>query len=190
MNMVDVSVFYDELASRISGAPMGTIRNELEATLREFYVFSAAYVAFTVPQDIVANKVNYDVSVQPTGNVLVTFSVKVDDRITAFRGTTGAPGVIELRNKPSTGIDNGLIAAVALKPKQCGTIPEETVTYDFDTILDGVTGRMYMMPDRPWSNSPQAQYYLKRFRQGMSRARVRVRSQYTTADASWKFPAW
>jgi hypothetical protein len=195
MNFVDISVFYDEASLRLSGAPTSTLRTELEATLREFYVRSAAFIIETDKIDVVANQKTYSFNPQVLGDILLTYAVQIyDDSDEApiqqnFSGTL-VPGDIKLAHKPSSNKTDAMSAWVALKPKSYDVIPEGTITYDFDTILDGLTGRMFNMPDRPWSNAPQAAYYLRRFRQGQGQARVRTRSLFTRADAGWRYPPW
>lgn len=190
MNFVDVSVFYDEAASRISGAPLAALRMQLKATLREFYLRSGAFVIKASPQNIVAGQAEYSLDAQAEGAVLTTLSVLVNDKAVRFSGSTSGPGIIVLNSTPAVDITNGLSGYVSLRPFDYDTIPEETYNFDFDTILDGLSGRMFAMPDRPWTNKPEAAHYLRMFRQGQSQARVRVASTYTQAAAGWKFPAW
>lgn len=190
MNFVDVSVFYDEAAARVAGAPLDALRMQLKATLREFYIRSGAFVVKAIPQNIVAEQSEYSLDNQPEGAVITTLSVLQEDRLVRFSGSIVGPGLITLQVKPATDITNGLSGYVSLRPFDYDTVPEETSIYDFDTILDGLAGRMFAMPDRPWSNRPSAGEYMLRFRQGQSQARERVRSTYTRADAGWKFPTW
>jgi hypothetical protein len=51
-----------------------------------------------------------------------------------------------------------------------GELPELFTTW-FETMLDGVLGRLYGMPAKPWSAPQLATYHGTRFRQGMARAR-------------------
>lgn len=187
--MVDISVFYDEAASRISGAPIDVLRQQLEGTLREFYVRSGAFLTLTPAMNVKGDKVAYNFNPQPEGEILTIYSVLVDEVPVRFHGAE-EPGSVILVTKYPEDKDKALTAVVSLRPFKYDLIPEETVTFDFDTILDGVTGRMFMMPDRPWSNGPQAEYYLRRFRQGQGQARVRVKSRFTQQAAGWKFPPW
>ncbi len=189
MNVVDISVFFDEAATRLSGAPLETIKQELRGTLREFYVRSGSWVVESSGKTIRANKRDYNFEPQQTGNVLAVYACKVDGRPVGFSGTR-EPGAIQLTIAYSEDKPKALVATLSLKPSSYNLIPEETVTYDFDAILDGLTGRMFMMPDRPWSNSPQAPYYLKRFRIGQAQARERIRKLYTKNNLSYRFPPW
>ncbi len=187
--MVDISVFFDEAATRLSGAPLETIKQELKGTLREFYVRSGAWVVESPAHTIRANRREYNFEPQQTGNVLAVYACEVDGRRVGFTGTR-EPGTIQLAIAYSENKPKALVATLALRPKNYDIVPQETMTYDFDTILDGLTGRMFMMPDRPWSNSPQAGYYLKRFRTGQAQARERIRKLYTRNNLSYRFPPW
>jgi hypothetical protein len=186
---VSVDLFIDELATRVSGAPVNVLQQELKATLRDFYVWTNSFVILTPGIDIVAGQDEYALNPQVDGNVLTVFAVKVEDTFVPFYGTE-TPGTIKLANSPTVSVIGGLTAYVALKPLDYASIPDVTVTYDFDTILDGATGRLFSMPDRPWSNLPSASLYLQRYKIGSGRARVRTRSRYTTAEAGFKFPSW
>jgi len=189
MNLVDVSVFTAEAATRIAGAPNATLRQELMGTFREFFVWSGSYLARTNPIDIIANQREYTLPAPTSSNILTTYAALVDDRQVRFTGTP-IPGTIALHIKYPEDKPDALVGIVAIKPQDYSLVPEDTVTYDFDTILDGLCGRMYNMPDKPWTNTVQARYHLRRFRSGMGQARVRVRSLYTTADAGWRYPPW
>lgn len=189
MNLVDVSVFMAEAATRIAGAPNDTLRQELMGAFREFYVTSGSYVVETVPTDIVANQAEYALPQPSASRILAVYAAEVDEVNVRFSGTR-TPGTIKLAiTYPENKVD-ALVGTVSIAPQDYSLVPEDSVIYDFDAILDGLCGRMYNMPDRPWSNSVQARYHLKRFRSGMAQARVRVRSKYTNADAGWRYPPW
>jgi hypothetical protein len=66
-------------------------------------------------------------------------------------------------------------AMVALRPisfdeVKLNAMPELFTTW-YETMLDGVLGRLYAAPAKPWSAPPLAQYHGSRFRMGINRAR-------------------
>jgi len=189
VDVVDVSVWVPELATRVAGASNVVLRQELAGAMREFFVSSGSWLADTVAQDIVAQQDVYTLLQPVEGTILYTYGVQIDNESVRFNGTD-ASGVIKLRQAPSVAKVGALFATVATRPTAYDVVPINTETYDFDTILDGAMGRLFNMPDKPWSNSVNAQYHLKRFRIGVGRARVRTRGLFTNQDEGFRFPAW
>jgi len=68
--------------------------------------------------------------------------------------------------------------------------PPEVATTWYETIYDGIIGRMYSMPKKPWSNPQMSVYHLRRFRNGMAAARNAQRHNFTSAESNFRFPAW
>lgn len=60
----------------------------------------------------------------------------------------------------------------------------------YDVILDGCVGRLMSQQDKPYTNPALAQYHVRRFRNGISRARDEARRQFNTANDGFVFPAW
>ena len=80
-------------------------------------------------------------------------------------------------------------AIVALKPVSLeADLPQHMWTQWFETILDGVLGRLYALPAKPWSNGQLAQYHGTRFRQGLNRARDIAARGYSNQQPNWAFP--
>lgn len=189
MNLVSISMLYDALSTRLSGAPRDTLDSEIQAALREFYIWSGAFLYETPALSLKANQQRVYFNPQQVGRVTIVHQVEVEDIQVGFRGTL-EQGAIDLKTTYPNDKPKSTVGHVSLIPHDLAMIPEDVYIFDKDCIVDGVTGRMYMIPDKPWSNAVQATYYLKRFREGMNRARVRVRAGFTKADAAWKYPAW
>jgi hypothetical protein len=58
----------------------------------------------------------------------------------------------------------------------------------FGCWVDGVLGRMFMMPAKPWSNKTQAAYHHKRFRNRMAFHKQEVTKGFSYGTPSWHFP--
>lgn len=67
-------------------------------------------------------------------------------------------------------------------------LPESLGVQHYQTIIDGVLGHMYKQPSKPYSNASLAQYHLRRFRNGMQKARINTRKGFSTAGLPWGFP--
>ena len=72
----------------------------------------------------------------------------------------------------------------------CGdwTMPEWCWDMYFQNILDGVLGRLYVMPAKPWSNKVEAAYHLKRFRGAMGFRMQESRRGFNYGVHSWRYP--
>lgn len=55
-------------------------------------------------------------------------------------------------------------------------------------LLDGILGKMMAQPQKSYTNSTQAAYHLKRFRDAIARARTSKLRANTVGSAAWRFP--
>lgn len=55
-------------------------------------------------------------------------------------------------------------------------------------ILDGILGKMMTTPDKSYSNDAMGTYHLKRFQDGIARARVSALKKNTYGASAWAFP--
>jgi hypothetical protein len=58
-----------------------------------------------------------------------------------------------------------------------------------NVILDGILGKMMTTPSMTYTDSAQGTYHLKRFQDGIARARVAALKANTFGAQSWNFPA-
>lgn len=72
----------------------------------------------------------------------------------------------------------------------CGdwTMPEWCWDMYFQNILDGVLGRLYVMPAKPWSNKLEGVYHMKRFRGAMAFRMQESRRGFAFGVRGWVYP--
>ena len=82
------------------------------------------------------------------------------------------PNVIRLVERPTQSIANGLHIRVAARPSRTAdTLPTFLYNEWLDTIVDGALYRLHSMSDKSWARPEMVNYYLRRFRAGISRAK-------------------
>lgn len=67
-------------------------------------------------------------------------------------------------------------------------VPYDLVERYTEELIHGILARMMAQPSKPYTNLSLAQFYLTRFRAGISRAKVSVASGDTFGSSSWHFP--
>jgi hypothetical protein len=196
----------EELYSRVPGAASDHIDQELKSTLREFFTKSGFWTEELDPINIVALTDTYTLT-PTTGVVMGVQAAWVDNKqvhlisikpkveptspTTPNLGYCPQPNQLQLFPTPSVSITDGLKVLVRLNPSaDFSDIPDEASSHFFDEIMDGVLGRLYSMPGKPFSNVVTAQYHLRRFRNGIASARDISRRRYSTAERGWSFPPW
>lgn len=193
-----------ELRTRLPGISEGQLKLELSSTLREFFTKSGMWMEELAPINVIADKDLYKL-VFPQAKVMGVHNVSIEgtpitltDRMPSFTGSsTSTPrmaymlehDLLQLFPMPNVDIIKGLRVRARLNPGHgmC-KVPVEAVSHFFDEIMDGVLGRLYSQPGKPYTNLIQSQYHLKRFRDGMAMARDMARRRYSTAASSWSFP--
>jgi hypothetical protein len=111
-----------------------------------------------------------------------------------FAGDHERTGILVLVPPVGKDLVEALVPYVSLRPSATGDqddeVPDVFRTMWFDVILEGAAGRLHAQPDKPYTNVMTAQYYMRRFRTGMSTARDQARRQFTSADTDFTFPGW
>lgn len=114
-------------------------------------------------------------------------------RFMAFSGLTRAkfvpPGqVIDLTNPAPDVLRTGE-AVLALKPKDLSVaLPYDVLTTYFEPLMNGVLGRLYMQPGKPYSDLNAAIAYSKMYRSGIASARADAQAEHIREGAPWRFP--
>tara|TARA_R110000851_G_scaffold265570_7_gene418093 strand:- start:3949 stop:4575 length:627 start_codon:yes stop_codon:yes gene_type:complete len=205
---------------RLPGAGVPILQQETIAMLREFFVQSGAWLVEAAPVSIKALQDTYYLDPQPDGDVLYIHRIAfpTGDRFKfltvsqqqSFRGKVNAPSAIPISyhgyiNAPgkftltppvTTDMPKALIPYVVMTIKErCGegqttSVPSWMLRYWKDHWIDGLLGRLMSIPDKPYSNLMQAQYHMRRYRNGISQARDMGRRQFNNSETDFKFPGW
>lgn len=217
LSLADYTVWTKELTTRLPGASTDQIDLELKATLREFFTKSGFWVEELAPIDIEADKDTYLLTYTGhlfdfdgfaehainQGEIMGIEGVWIDnipypllvmepksDPTSSTRGVFPiTPNRIKVFPTPSVDISGGMKVRVRLNPsRDFYDLPPETSSHFFDEIMDGVLGRLYSQPGKPYTNIVVSQYHLRRFRDGIARARDMGQKRYSNAEAPWSFP--
>lgn len=201
--LVNTDEWATELKVRVPGAAVDQLELELRATLREFFTKSGWWMEELSSINIKEGKDLYRLN-YPQATVMGVHYAWINGTPlslgTQAPKTTNPSGsasvafmaesnLMQLFPMPSTDMDDALKIIVRLNPltEMC-KVPVETVTHFFDEIMDGVLGRLYGMPSKPYTNLLLSQYHLRRFRDGISTARDMGRRRFSTATRPWSFP--
>lgn len=207
---VSIDIWLDELRSVAPGCTEDIALQVTKATLREFYNRSGMWVetltglatttgVSTLNLSAAAILAGYD------ANVISTWHIKYDDtylkpqHVLDTSPTGDIPlefygessGLLTLIPTPAATVANIMEARVTLVPAfTTDVVPDDANAVWFDEIKDGVLGHLYQQPGKTYTNLASAQYHLRRFYSGISRARDTARRRYTQTETSWAFPAF
>ncbi len=135
----------------------------------------------------------------PDGDAnFLPFKTDLDQASGIFSYSIFKPNYISVNNVPNP-VDGNIpmIMVVALSVAQgcleCDScadwaIPDWMYDMYFQDWVDGVLGRMYSMPAKPWSNTVLAQYHMKRFRNEMAFRKQEAARGFSYNTPTWRFP--
>lgn len=195
-----------DILPRTPGIVRKVAKRELVLACREFFEQSAAWRVVVGPKNLVANKRTYYTSPYDAySDVVRVFSVELNgaplkvmlrrpagqepSATTPYAYFIGSsPSQVRVWPTPSTSVTNGLTYYIALTPKVTVTkLPSVAQTHFYDAILDGVLGRIYAHPAKPYSNPGLGEYHLKRFRAAIGRYSAEAKKGFGEA-VSWSYP--
>jgi len=109
-----------------------------------------------------------------------------------FYGDPEESGVFYITPPPNEDVAGELVPYVSLGllSDNCDQVPAQFKRVWFDIILDGTLGRLTSQQDKPYTNTMAAQYHIRRFRNGIAKARDVAHRQFTSAESAFLFPAW
>ena len=145
----------------------------------------------TSPDPDVPDNLEYTLATNETASIFRLMGV-VDNKGLQIVATMPIPGKILLSRSPTGGVNyTARLALTVSDPVQTGNIPEcpdwviQKYTNDF---IDGVLGRMMMIPAKPYSSSQLATYHTRAFKIAIAFARQEFNRQNTFNVQPWKFP--
>lgn len=180
----------DELRIKLPGALDGTLQLEMYSVMREFFQRSNCWME-DIPFDAKKDQTVYDL--WPTNIATINRLMGVWDNnelpVVAFMNE---PGTVQLWRAPND--DATYTAKVALtvgEPTDREGYPEFPdwilVKYGED-IKDGVLGRMMSQLAKTYTQPQMALYHLRRFMQGVGRAKAEAAHANAYRGQNWKFP--
>lgn len=173
---------YDNVQAEVPGVLLAVIKMQAWNTIEDFYIQS------TYRREIVAWQMGVGVQsidFNPYDETWLVSWVLHMGGLHRFK--IHLPARVDDLENP-TSIRHGE-ALLALKPVSFNvTFPTDLFQQWFQVILDGVLGRLYAMPAKPYSSPQLADFHSKRYRAGVVRARTTAQAGYTEGAGRWGFP--
>lgn len=99
------------------------------------------------------------------------------------------PTIVTLLPTPAVDLSREVSVYVALRPRHPELwVPDFFLTLHREAIIDGVLGRFYMQPNRPYTNERAASYHLQRYRNKTREAWSHANRGQTVDASGWAFP--
>lgn len=175
---------YDNVQAVTPGVLLPVVKMATWNTIEEFYIRSTwrrELVWWTMPPGTVCIDFNpFD------GDWLVEWIL---DWQGLTYGRVKRPAILmDMQCPPQEGDRRGW-ALLCLKPVSLDSALEpDLLSTWFETLLDGVLGRLYSQPAKPYSNQQLGLNHLKLYRAGVQRARAEAQLGYTSGPGRWRFP--
>ena len=106
--------------------------------------------------------------------------------------TPAEPGTVQLRDNVTTSVT--LFATFVMNVvlptdgNDCPQMPDYVLQLWGTVFQDGVLGYMFTTPGKPYKDLPAGQYSLKKFRDGIARARTTALRMQTQGTQNWWYP--
>jgi hypothetical protein len=204
---VTLSTWLQDILPRTPGVVRRIAKRELILTAREFFEQSGAWRVLVGPKDMKADKKRYVLSpydayadtvsvlgVEYLGDALRAYprppALVTRTAPTPIGYYLSSPDTVRLWPLPTSDVADALTFYVALMPKPTVThLPKIAYTHFYDALLDGVLGRLYNHPAKPYSNPNLGAYHLRRFRTAIAEYAGRAKEGFTHAP-SWSYPGF
>jgi hypothetical protein len=187
---------------RLPGATDEAMQLELFSALDEFFKGSNVWqedIDVSIPANDPANTI-YEVV--PDGPALIDklmWVYQVPSEPNIARGpqvyaAMSIPGELTLANQPSTGVVYRVTVCLTVQDPtdRDGYVafPAWTLARYRNIMLDGLLGRMYSQPNKPWTNNQLSVFHMRKFKIGTASARVDMTRNNTYKQQPWRFPGF
>lgn len=198
MPNADMNRLIDNARIRLPGAVDSALLMELFLVLKEFFSSSNAwqekieFPVYATSAGAYADPDAYTYDVVPSQGAIVRLMEVRDAQGVPVRATMTVPGSIVLTNSP--GSDTTFTATVSLTVTDPTTrdgypqFPDWVLNKHFNELLDGLLGRMMSQIAKPYSSPSIAAVHLRKFKQGISNAKVESTRKNVYRGQSWRFP--
>ncbi len=202
--MKSYSEWLPEARVAIAGADDALLNQQIAAVIREFFT-RATWTEMLFPITLVEDRDRYSFGPLASYYAVYLMTAKIGDRPIYVYPTEplvysnsagvwvdGANDQVVVNPVPNADTaGEKLYLEAAIKPRKvCDQVPDRVFEMFFDEILDGVKGKMYSMPSKPWSDRQMGAMHGKKFSAGIARARNAMRTGYSSAEPAMRFPSW
>jgi hypothetical protein len=202
---VSISVWLKDILPRTPSIVRAVARRELILTAREFYKESTAWRGVvesvfwsdnTYGHTVASPDVNAEIlqvlavevnGVELTAKVQRPVGERGDGTPTLWYPT--GPDTIEIWPTPEQYDDDVLVRVALIPTVTATTLPDVAMRSHYEALLDGVLGRLYAHPAKPYSNQQLGAYHLNRFRNAIAAAKGET-IQGGFAGQNWQYPTF
>jgi len=210
---VEISHWYDEVMVHASGVTTAGAEQAIKGAVAEFMRDSAAFAVELPGITLRAGKDTYYIPPPQDGPIICLIAVMYQNRPltprtalnwaqtpraqssdspTYFRADVADNTKIVISPAPATTLTDKLIpyAALGYSGTCKSSVPDVFCRQWYDVILSGALKRLFMQPNKPYTNTQLATYHAKVFRNGIAVARDKARKQFTQQETTFRFPTW
>ena len=198
MPNADMNRLLDQARIRLPGAVDAAIVMELFTVMKEFFNGSNAwqeaieFPVYATSASAYADPDAFTYDLTPTQGAIMRLLGAHNGDGVPVRATMPVPGCVVLAQSPN--VDATYTALVALTVTDPTTrdgipqFPDWVLNKHYTELLDGLLGRMMSQLAKPYSSPNIAAVHLRKFKQGISAAKVEAMRKNVYAAPSWRFP--
>lgn len=205
--MAALSLWTRPLQAVLPGITPAQAEEKLRHALKEFYLQSRAWRQVLGPLDIQASTSLVTPAPPADSQIVWVRSAWLQEgsirthlktsvtKITETRSDkpthyySESPQTLNLWPTPDVNLDDVLFVEVALTMTDAAaTAPDLSATHHFEAIQNGALARLYMMPNKPWTDQIAATRYGQLFRRACMELRAVSDAGYLHGDPPWRFP--
>lgn len=213
LDQKDLNYILTQASVKLTGASMQAIKAELYQVLDEFFDISSSWLEM-YPLDAQAFKQIYQITPAEGGkiirlggvmastnfatNALLQAAIALNNGaqagmvpVAATMGTLGQLCILLPPTQPQAMavllIKN--VDATETNEKMIPLAPDWSLGVFGRYILDGIIGKMAGTANKSYTNDTLSAYHLRRFQEGISRARVAALKKNTYGQQAWAYPA-
>lgn len=197
----DIERLMNTARVRLPGATDAPMQLELFTVMDDFFKGSNLWqedIDFTVAGSAPAGTIYY---LTPTGPCIIDklmwcYAAPAENALrgSQITATMQTPGELILRTQPNTDeVYRATVALTVQDPTQRDgyvTFPKWVLDKYRTVILDGLLGKMMSQPAKPFTDKQLSVYHLRRFKAGISEARVEGQRNNVYRSQAWRFPSF
>lgn len=198
MANADINRLMDNARVKLPGALDSVLQMELFSVLNEFFQQTSIWtedISFDVAATSLSRVTNpeaYTYTIVPTDGTIVRLMGVIDSNGFGQAAEMDTPGEIVLQYSPN-GADTykASVAKTVTDPvtrEGYPVFPQWVLDKYGSEILDGLLGRMMGQIAKPYTSPQMAQYHLRAFKAGISRAYTESLHGNVYRGQRWRFP--
>jgi hypothetical protein len=200
MTAVDIARLMNNARSRLVGATDDVLQMELFNTMDDFFKGSNTWlqdIDFAVPGQDPAGTIYFITPDSPSliDKLMWIYEVPPNDttgRGIAVNAAMQTPGELTLALQPSSPVTYRATVALTVQDPttRAGyvTFPAWVLAKYRNVILDGLLGKMFSQPSKPYTNNTLSIFHMRKFNAKVASARVEMTRNNKYRQQAWAFP--